>query len=269
VYALFSKHIKDLTLSDCLPETAIYYRQLARFSASFACIADIALMRLGGSLKRKERLSARLGDILSMLYLCSATLKRFEDDGRPAADLPLLHWSMQDAIYRLQQAFDEFLTNFPAHWLFTGLLRIWVFPLGKRCKPPTDEMAHAVARLMMEPGSARDRLTTGIFVPAADNEPMADLEKALQCVVESAAVEAKLRGAVKLRQITARGDEKILQALQLNIITAEEADLLNRLKDLRNRVIKVDDFSSDFSNGVKKSKPKAPAASASAPSEMV
>ncbi len=248
VYALFGNHIKGNAPENCAPETAAYYRQLARFSASFACIADIGLMRLGGSLKRKERLSARLGDILSMLYLCSATLKRFEDDGRPNADFPLLHWSMQDALYRLQQAFDEFLTNFPVHGAFVWLLRAWVFPLGKPCEPPADAVAHAVARLMMMPGAVRDRLTAGIYVPAGHNEPMADLEQALQCAIESEAIETRLREAVKARQVTARGDEKISQALQLHIITQAEADLLNTMKELRNRVIKVDDFAPDLSS---------------------
>lgn len=246
VYALLGNHIKDNAPESSTPETAVYYRQLARFSASFACIADIALMILGGSLKRRERLSARLGDILSMLYLCSATLKRFEDDGRPASDLPLLHWSMQDAIYRLQQAFDEFLSNFPGHVAFVWLLRALVFPLGKRCKPPVDALTHEVARLMMVPGAVRDRLTAGIFVPTADHEPMADLEQALRCAIECAAIEAKLREAVKSRKIADHGDGQLAQALQLNVITAAEADLLNKLKDLRSRVIKVDDFASDF-----------------------
>ncbi|UJP04248.1 MAG: acyl-CoA dehydrogenase [Nitrosomonas sp.] len=246
VYALFGDYIKDNAPENCAAETAAYYRQLARYSASFACIADIGLMRLGGSLKRRERLSARLGDILSLLYLCSAALKRFEDDGRPAADLPLLHWSMQDALYRLQLAFDEFLTNFPAHIAFIWLLRALVFPLGKRCRPPSDALAHEVARLLMAPGAVRDRLTSGIFVPTAESEPMADLEHALQCAIQCSAIEAKLREAVKQHKITDHGDGQIAQALQLNIITAEEADLLNKLKDLRSRVVKVDDFPPDF-----------------------
>ncbi|UJO99857.1 MAG: DUF1974 domain-containing protein, partial [Nitrosomonas sp.] len=162
------------------------------------------------------------------------------------ADLPLLHWSMQDALYRLQLAFDEFLTNFPAHIAFIWLLRALVFPLGKRCRPPSDALAHEVARLLMAPGAVRDRLTSGIFVPTAESEPMADLEHALQCVIQCSAIEAKLREAVKQHKITDHGDGQIAQALQLNIITAEEADLLNKLKDLRSRVVKVDDFPPDF-----------------------
>jgi acyl-CoA dehydrogenase len=251
VYALFSQYIKDNVPTNIAPETAVYYRQLARFSASFAYVADIGVMVLGGSLKRKERLSARLGDILSMLYLCSAALKRFEDDGRPNADLPLLHWSMQDALYRLQQALDEFLMNFPVHRVLIWLLRVSVFPLGKRCKPPTDALAHEVAGLMMKPGAVRDRLTAGIFVPTAGHEPMADLEQALKCAIECEAIEAKLREATKARQITAKGDEKIAQALQLKVITAAEADLLNKLKELRSRAVKVDDFAPDLSSETK------------------
>ncbi len=247
-YALFGNYLKDNAPENCHPETAGYYRQLVRFSASFACIADIALMILGGSLKRRERLSARLGDILSMMYLCSATLKRFDDDGRPVSDLPLLHWSMQDALYRLQQAFDEFLVNFPGHMVFKCALKALVFPLGKRCQPPTDKLSHDVARILLEPGVVRDRLTSGIFVPTADGEPLADLEQALQCVIECAAIEARLREAVKLRRITSQGDEQIAQAQQQGIISAAEAEQLHKLRDLRSRVIKVDDFPADLSS---------------------
>ncbi len=247
-YALFGAYLKDNSPENCHPETTVYYRQLARFSASFACIADIALMILGGSLKRRERLSARLGDILSMMYLCTTTLKRFEDDGRPVSDLPLLHWSMQDALYRLQQAFDEFLVNFPGHVAFKCVLRALVFPLGKRCQPPTDKLSHDVARILMEPGAVRDRLTSGIFVPVADGEPLADLEQALQCVIECAVIEAKLREAVKSKRIPAQGDEQIAQAQQQGIISAAEAEQLHKLKELRGRVIKVDDFPADLGN---------------------
>ncbi len=178
-------------------ETQRYYSQLTRFSAAFAFIADISMLVLGGSLKRKERLSARLGDILSMLYLCSAVLKRFKDDGRPAADAPLLHWSMQDALFRMQEAFDGLLDNFPVRSTVRGLLRFLIFPLGKPFSPPSDDIAHKVAALMLTPGEARDRLTAGIYMPASPDEPLNILEQALQCVMVSEAVENKLRAAVK------------------------------------------------------------------------
>ncbi|GKS68769.1 acyl-CoA dehydrogenase [Nitrosomonas sp. PY1] len=251
IYGLFGRYLESTAPSNCSPETVVYYRKLTHFSASFACISDIALMRLGGSLKRRERLSARLGDILSLLYLCSATLKRFEDDSCPDSDLPLLHWSMQDALYQIQRAFDEFLTNFPVPIVFVWMLKALVFPVGKRCRLPSDELSHQVARILMKPGAVRDRLTTGVYVPKsssdANNEPIADLELALQCAIDSEAAEAKMREGIKSKYITAKGDGKIAQALQLNYITDAEANLLRRLKELRSKVVKVDDFAADFS----------------------
>ncbi|MBX3639069.1 MAG: acyl-CoA dehydrogenase [Nitrosomonas sp.] len=247
VHGLFGKFMKKSIPQKSAPEVAVYYQQLTRLSINFAFLADIALVILGGSLKRKERLSARLGDILSLLYLCSATLKRFEDDGRQQADLPLLHWSLQDAIYRIQQAFDEFLDNFPGNRVFIWLLRKWIFPLGRPFSLPSDVTSHEVARLMLEPGKARDRLTRGIYVPATAGESMADLEEALKYAVECAPVEARIRSAVKSGQITAQGREQITQAYHLNVITASEADTMKKLYELRSRVIKVDDFSRDFS----------------------
>ncbi|MEO8766929.1 MAG: acyl-CoA dehydrogenase domain-containing protein, partial [Nitrosospira sp.] len=228
------------------PEVQGYYSQLTRFSAAFALLADISLLVLGGSLKRKEKLSARLGDILSMLYLCSATLKRFKDDDRPAADLPLLHWSIQDALYRMQQAFDGLLDNFPGRAAGVHLLRFLVFPLGKSFSPPSDELGHKVAKLMLAPGEARDRLTAGIYIPASADEPLGVLEQALQCAVVSEAVETKLRAAVKAGRIPAQHDEKIAAALKQRVITTTELELMGKMDSLRRRVIMVDDFPPDF-----------------------
>ncbi len=227
-------------------DTANYYRLLARFSAAFALLTDIAMIRLGGSLKRRERLSARLGDILSMLYLCSATLKRYEDDDRPAIDLPLLHWSLQDALYRMQQAFDEFLLNFPSNVLMRGGLRLMVFPLGKRLCPPSDELSHQLARLLLTPGDGRERLTAGIYLPTADHEPLAQLEQALACAIACEPIEARLRKAARDGLLDAPESEQISAALAKNILTTEEASLLEKMKILRHKVIMVDDFSPDF-----------------------
>jgi acyl-CoA dehydrogenase len=247
---LTSRYIKEIP-EGVLSDTADYYRQLTRFSAAFALVTDIAMLKLGGSLKRKERLSARLGDILSMLYLCSATLKRFEDDGRPVSDLPLLHWSIQDALYRIQQAFDEFLRNFPGHFLMRGLMRFLIFPLGKRYSLPADELSHRVARLILEPGEVRNRLTAGIYIPTADNEPLVVLEQALECAIACEAIEAKLRSAAKAGQLVARNEEIITEALERGILLQEEAVLLEKMKLLRRQVIMVDDFSPDFGKTAK------------------
>jgi acyl-CoA dehydrogenase len=227
------------------PEVRHYYQQLSRLSAAFALAADISMLALGGSLKRKEKLSARLGDILSLLYLCSATLKRFEDDARPASDLPLLNWSIQDALYHLQQAFDGLLNNFPNR-LAAWVLRALIFPLGKTYSPPSDDLGHMVAMLMLEPGDARDRLTAGIYIPSSSNEPIGILERALRCATQCEITESKVRAAVKSGLISAQGDEKITKALERGIITAIEAESLTEMKSLRRQVIMVDDFPSDF-----------------------
>jgi len=245
IYGLSERLVKDIP-QNVTHETVNYYRQLTRFSAAFALLTDIAMLKLGGALKRRERLSARLGDILSMMYLCSATLKRFEDDGRPAADLPLLHWSVQDALYRTQQAFHEFLLNFPVSRITRELLRFIVFPRGMRCLPPVDSLSHEVARLILTPGEVRDRLTAGIYLPEQDNEPLALLKKALACTIDCEPIEARLRQAVKDKAITAHEHEQINQALAQGLITSKEAASLEQMKTLRRRVIMVDDFPADL-----------------------
>jgi acyl-CoA dehydrogenase len=228
------------------PETQAYYSQLTRFSAAFAFLADISMLVLGGSLKRKERLSARLGDVLSLLYLCSATLKRFNDDRRLVTDLPLLRWSLQDALFRLQEAFDGVLNNFPARGFAKSLLRFIIFPLGKPLSLPSDELGHKVATLVMTPGEARDRLTSGVYLPKSPDEPLNILEQALQCAVISEAVEAKLKAAVKTGQISAQAEDKIAEGLKQRVISQAELELMGKMMALRRRVIMVDDFPPGF-----------------------
>ncbi|MCG8434069.1 MAG: acyl-CoA dehydrogenase, partial [Gammaproteobacteria bacterium] len=127
-----------------------YYRQFSRMSAAFAFLADVALLILGGEMKRREKLSARFGDILSHLYMGSAILKHFEDQGRPAADLPLVEWGCQDSLHVIQTQFEEILRNFPAP-LFGKLLRLVVLPLGRSYSPPSDALGHAAAKLLLSP----------------------------------------------------------------------------------------------------------------------
>jgi acyl-CoA dehydrogenase len=227
-------------------EMAGYYRQLTRFSTAFALAADVSLLILGGSLKRKEKLSARLGDILSMLYLCTATLKRFEDDERPDSDLPLLQWSIQDALYQMQLAFYGLLDNFPNR-IMAWKLRLLIFPLGRAFSPPSDELGHKVVKILMTPGKARDRLTKSIYIPGSDNEPLGILEQALQCAEKCKEANSKIRTAVKTGRITAQGSEKISEALEQSIITDTEAKSLHKMASLRRSVIMVDDFPPDFS----------------------
>lgn len=222
--------------------TKRYYQQLTRYSSAFAFAADVAMLILGGSLKRKEKISARLGDVLSNMYLCSAILKRFEEDGRPEADLPLLHWSMQDGLYRIQEAFDGVLQNFPNR-LAAWLLRRLIFPLGKSAVPPSDEIGHQVASLMLQPGEARDRLTRGMFVPKDENDAVGALEAALLSTLKCEPIQAVIAKARKEGKIKSRDEqEQVAEAGKLGIVAAEQIVMLERDYALRRKVIMVNDF---------------------------
>src|SRR5687768_6867157 len=156
------------TPSSCATETRHYYKHVSRLSAAFAFLADISMLAMGGALKRREKISGRLGDVLSMMYLVSATLKRYEDQGRLTQDLPLVRWAVRDALYRAQQALDGILSNFPVKGLAT-LLRWMIFPRGLRLRPPLDSRNHDCAQIALEPGAARDRLTAGMYYPTGED----------------------------------------------------------------------------------------------------
>jgi acyl-CoA dehydrogenase len=228
------------------PQLRRYYRQLARLSSALAYAADVSMLVLGGALKRRERISARLGDVLSMLYLASATLKRYEDEGRQEADLPLVHWSLQDALARAAEALHGVLANYPSK-LVGLLLRLVVFPVGRRFAPPSDALGHEVARLLIAPSAVRDRLSAGIFLPKAESDPFTTLEAALDAAIKAEAVEAKIRAAQKSGAIAGKGPEELAQAaLAAKVIGNEEMSLLKRAAQLRDEVIRVDHFPQDL-----------------------
>ncbi len=222
--------------------TRHYYQQLTRYSSAFALAADISMFVLGGSLKRQEKISARLGDVLSQLYLCSATLKRFEDEGRQAEDLPLLHWSMQDALYKIQVALDGVLQNFPNRFAAL-LLRGLIFPLGKCLAPPSDKLGHQVSALLLQPGSARDRLTVGMYLPTDENDAVGALEAALDSTLACEPLQAKVEAARKAGKLKVLDElERISEARDKSVIGVNDALLLERDYALRRKVIMVDDF---------------------------
>jgi acyl-CoA dehydrogenase len=233
---------------------AHYYRQLTRTSASLALTADVVMLTLGGRLKRLERLSARLGDVLSYLYLASAALKRFEDQGRKEADRPLLHWSCRESLYRSQIAFDELFKNLPNRWIAI-LLRMLVFPLGMRYDSPNDANDRRVARLLMRPTAARDRLTKGVYV-GTENDPVGRVEHALASAVAAESVMRKVQRALRAGLIEAdTPQEQICEALARAIIDEDEASRLRVADAARYNAIMVDEFppeaytSSDSSDG--------------------
>jgi acyl-CoA dehydrogenase len=225
--------------------TRRYYQQLTRYSSAFAFAADVSMLILGGSLKRKEKISARLGDVLSNMYLCSATLKRFQDDGRPAADLPLLHWAMQDGLHRIEEAFDGVLQNFPNRFA-AWVLRRLIFPLGRCAMPPSDHLGHQVASLLLQPGEARDRLTSGMFISKDEKDAVGALEAALLSTLQCEPLQATIAKARKEGKIKSRDEqEQLLEAAQQGIVTVEQLSLLQRDYALRRKVIMVNDFASE------------------------
>lgn len=222
-------------------QTKGYYQQLTRLSANLAFLSDMAMGTLGGELKRKERVSARLGDVLSQLYLASSALKRFQDEGRQQADLPLLHWALQDAMFKAQEAIDELLRNFPNRWI--GLaLRVIVLPLGRDLKRPSDKLDQQVARLLQTPSATRDRLAEGQYLTREEGNPFGLLEQALDDVLAAEPLFEKICKADGRKRPFTQLDKVADEGLALGVINPAEADLLRRAEQSRLRTINVDDF---------------------------
>ncbi|HXX85513.1 MAG TPA: acyl-CoA dehydrogenase [Casimicrobiaceae bacterium] len=228
------------------PEARRYYQQLTRFSAALAFLADVSMGVLGGALKRKEKLSARLGDILSMLYLCSATLKRYEAEGRQSADAPLMHWAIWDAMFKAQNAVEGVISNFPNRAIATVLRRI-VFPLGRPYVVPSDRLGHEVARLLIEPSATRDRLTAGIYLPRTEADVVSGLDLAVEATLAAEPIEARMRDAAKAGRFSAKlNEDRIAAAQAAGVISGDEANILRRARRLVEQVIRVDDFAQDL-----------------------
>jgi acyl-CoA dehydrogenase len=223
-------------------ETRIYYRQLTRLSAAFALVSDVALVTLGGRLKRKERLSGRFADVLSNMYLCSAVLKHWEDQGHQHADLPLVHYACHQTIYRAQQSLLAVFWNLPFRPL-AHVLRALVFPGRKPYRPPNDETIHQVAALLLEPSPTRDRLTEGVYVSDEPGDVTGRIEYALETMAAAAPVEEKLRHAAREGRIHVNGQMPDLDAaMQAGIIDTDEAERLRLAWQASLEAIQVDEF---------------------------
>ncbi|OZG42149.1 acyl-CoA dehydrogenase [Aeromonas sp. A35_P] len=224
-----------------MDQTKGYYQQLSRLSANLAFLSDMAMGTLGGELKRKERVSARLGDVLSQLYLASSALKRYQDEGRQHADLPLLHWALQDALFKAQEAIDELLRNFPNRWI--GLaLRVIVLPLGRDLKRPSDKLDNQVARLLQTPSETRSRLAQGQYLTREEGNPFGLLEQALDDVLSAEPLFEKVCKADGIKRPFMQLDKVAEAGLTLGVLNQTEADLLRRAEESRLRTINVDDF---------------------------
>ena len=223
-------------------ETKRYLQIMSRFSAAFALVSDISMFVIGGSLKRREKISARLGDVLSMLYMTSAVVKRFHDEGRQKDDIPLMTWALYDSFFRLQVAMDGVLANFPNRFM-AWILRRLVFPKGLTLIAPSDRVGSQVAQILITPCAARDRLTAGAYVPRREDDVIGRLDIAMEAVVAAEPLEARLRRAMRDGQLRDGPAADVRDtALRLGVITQQEHDLLARAERLRRDVVKVDDF---------------------------
>jgi acyl-CoA dehydrogenase len=211
-----------------------FYRRMGRYAAAFALTADFALLTLGGALKRKEMLSARFGDVLSELYLLSAALKRWEDEGRQDSDLPLLGYCMEQGFATIAARLDAILANLPNRFV-AAILRIAILPFGPDTRGPSDALKVACANVLHEPSPARDRLTAGIFHGRGDDK-IGSLDRAFKLTAAAAPLFEKMRKA-HLHDIDA--------AQTAGAIDEDDARALRAVDDAAAVVIAVDDFAAD------------------------
>lgn len=222
-----------------------YYQHIERFSASFAFATDVAMLTLGGYLKKKENLSARLGDVLSMMYLASMVLKHDEDQGRPKEDLPIVEWACRELLYQAQEQLHGFLRNFPVRWLAV-IMRILIFPRGRTYFAPADKLGHMVAELVQKPGDVRDRLSRFVYRTPEDGNTLGALQQALELAVRAEPLEKKLRvEGVKTGRVTALDlPTQIEQARAAGILDADDAAFLADYDRRVMDIVNVDDFAS-------------------------
>lgn len=218
-----------------------YYQHINRYSAAFALVADLSMLFLGGKLKRKERLSARLGDVLSELYLASASLKRFFDEGEQKADLPLVIWGLETALYRTERAMLDFIANFP-NKPFAIFIKCLVFPFGQRRKKPSDLLEQKCARLLQTPSTTRERLARNQFLTPCENNPAGNIEKALRAILLAEPVYKKLCKLTGEKLPFMYLDKLASMGLEHGLISKKEAQLLISAEHGRLDTINVDDF---------------------------
>jgi len=221
--------------------TRRYYQLMTRFSSNLAMLSDIAMATLGGELKRRERISARLGDVLSYLYIASATLKRFNDEGRQADDLPLVQWALEDSLYNCQEAMNELISNFPNKAVSIAL-RAVIFPFGTWLKRPSDKVDHKVSVILQTPCSSRDRLGQGQYLKRSEDNVLGQLEQTLDNILACEPIFDRVCDAVGEKLPFYRLCEVADKGLAIGAITEEEAELLRATEAGRLAAINVDDF---------------------------
>lgn len=222
-----------------------YYQQATRFCSSFALMADVAMLTLGGSLKRKESLSARLGDVLSYLYLLSALLKHWHEQGEKIEDYPLVKYAGDFCLYQIQESFNDFLRNYPSRALALPM-RALIFPLGQHFAKPKDKISYKISQLLMQPGATRARLTEGAFTTVTPTNNLSAVQDALVKSIAAEPIEKTLKAALKEGKITGyTALEQARSALELGVISAESYAIFMQAYEAKYKVIAVDDFSNE------------------------
>ncbi len=224
------------------PEIEQWYRQLARASRSFAFVADMTVGLLAGGLKTKQKITGRMADALSELYLLSAVLKRFEDDGEPDSDKQLVELCARNCLYRFELALEGVIANFPMRWA-AFVMKLVAQPLGIRNRPASDRLGKKVVAKAVQPGELRDRLTRDIYINDNPDDPTGILEYTLSLAVSLERAEKAIEKAVRSGKIHRHyKSDWFGEAVALNIVTQHEADDLRELDELVGRVIAVDQF---------------------------
>ena len=222
--------------------TKRFYQHINRYSASFALASDVAMLTLGGDLKRKELLSARLGDVLSSVYLASMVLKHYENTERPEADYPLVEWSCRLLLYQAQEQLHGLIRNFPNRWV-ARLLRLLVFPRGRTYFSPSDSLGRKVVELIINPTETRERLCSDIYKTVEPSNPLGLLQEALELAESVKPLERKVFDAKRAGQIAADDTPgQIDEAERRGVLTSEEAEQVRNFDGKVMALIAVDDF---------------------------
>lgn len=231
--------------------TARHYRQLTRYSAAFAIMTDLALVTMGGALKRKEKISGRFADALAWLYLASASLKRFEDEGRPADDLPLVDWCCDHALWRVQDALRGIIDNLPNRLIATKL-RLLVFPLGARRRPPDDRLGGRIARAILDGNALRERLSPDVFIPEGEAEGLSALEAALSAITAAQEARQAVRDAVKQGRLPADPADSLTERAEAaGLIDQEDRLRIENADRQRDAVIQVNAYDPELYRDLK------------------
>ncbi len=216
-----------------------YYQQIARLSHAFAWLADLSLIILGGSLKRKERLSARLADAMSHLYMAMAALRLYEKEGKQADFQLHAQWAMQYCLYNAQKAMIDYCRNFPNRFLGFAM-RLWAFPLGQTLRYPKDKLDGLLAPQMTNHNAFRSFIKKFVYLSGDPTQPIDRMEHALQLLIERRSLYKKIN--MKGLKFSAVKD-KLIEMVNEGKLTQSEMDEFIEVEKARWDAIQVDEFS--------------------------